>query len=439
MPDKSVPEARMFDGFLTDEYAVVNTQANVMSNPLARVGLFKNKFTTVTNSGSATTEIFQTGVFDLKNMADPASNTALNSKSPGFVKNPIDPGFEGLTHAGDYGFAWYCSDEIITFWKGLNGTAWDPAKKIQLTILFGPRNILCRSGVRSFFKISKNFNAILQVPGLEPGYLTNAKGSQNKGRWGVSINDTEISRQFKRFFGVDVPFDIVVLAAYSTGINGLNQTLLNNICTLSKVKRIIFFDCLYVSSSGNTGDAIKKIKRLNNNVQIIIYWSSLGKGNSMNAAMTDLTVVQNLAPVLSNGTNVIKLAGKPYYRCLICSRMIQSGLKDGLITLSNTALTSFHKLEAVLPPRGTVISDAVKFKSFVSAGPPSGSVALEDWYKTNKGVVNDFNKFLGVAAGNTMSPIAQIWSQKIPGWDGSVGEEVHDFLIPEFGWEYLPG
>jgi hypothetical protein len=439
MPDKSVPEARLFDGFLTDEYAAANTQGNVMGNPSARMGLFKNKFTTVTTSGSATTEIFQTGVFDLKNMADPASNAALNSKSPGFVKNPIDPGFEGLTHAGDYGFAWYCSDEIINFWKGLNGAAWDHAKKIQLTILFGPRNILCRSGVRSFFQNSKNFNAILQVPGLEPGYLTNAKGNQNKGRWGVSINDTEIARQFKSFFGVDVPFDIVVLAAYSTGINGLNQTLLNDICTLSKVKRIIVFDCLYVSSSGSTGDAIKKIKRLNNNVQIMIYWSSLGKGNSMNAAMTDLTVVQNLAPVLSNGTNVIKLAGKPHYRCLICSRMIQAGLKDGLITLSKTAETSFHKLEAVLPARGTVISDAAKFKSFVSAGPPSRSVALDDWYKTNKGTVDDFNKFLGAAAGNTASPIAQIWSQKVPGWGGSVGEEVHDFLIPEFGWEYLLG
>jgi hypothetical protein len=438
MSDKSVPEARLFDGFLSDEYAAANTTANVMSNLSARVGLFKNRFTIVGTSGSAITETFQTAVFDLKNMADPVSNAALNAATPGFVKNPIEPGFEGLSHAGDFGFAWYCSDEILNFWKGLKGAAWDPARKIRLTVLFGPRNILCRSGVRSFFQNTRNFNAILQVPGLEPGYLTNAKGARNKSRWGVAINDAEIAKQLKSFFGVDVPFAIVVLAAYSTGINGLNQTILNDICTLSGVTRVIIFDCLYVSSSGNTGDSIRKLKRLNNNVQIIIYWSSLGGGNSMNDAKTDLTVVQKLAPELSNGTNVIKLAGKPQYRCLVCSRMIQAGLKDGLVTLATAAETSFHKLEAVLPPRGTVISDAAKFSSFIPSGLPSGSVALDHWYNTNKRLVDDFLRFLDLAAGNTASPISQVWSKRVPGWAGSVGEEVHDFMIPEFGWEFLP-
>jgi hypothetical protein len=438
MPDKSLPTARIFDAYFLDEYGVVNTASNTSVDVSDRVGLSKNRFTTIAMSGSTVSETFQSGRFDLSNRADPNSNSALNPRAPDYVRNPIDAGFEGLTHSGDFGFGYYFSDATRTYGSSLNGAPWDSGKPVAISLLFGPRNILCRSGVRTFFEKTSRFSGIIQVPGVEPKYFANARGEPNKGRWGVSMTDTDIAKVLKDFFGVPVPYKVAVLAAYSTGTNGLNQTILNRIINLANVQRVIFFDCLYELSSGSTVNALKRIKSANSNVQIIIYWASVSdQSNSVSADMTQLKVVDALKPMITYSQNVIKLAGDRFYRGLTCSRIVNAGRRDGLINLSPAAEAALNDLIAVTPARGTLVSDAAKYTSFVGSL-PSSATRLDSWSSTNKAKFDAFYKFLDSNSGGSSPLINQISNNQLLGWR-SAGGETHDLLIPEFGWEFLVG
>ncbi len=426
--DKSNYDSRKLDAYFIDEYAVQNTTSNTQGNNLSsRIGLFKNRFT-INNLSPQISEEFETSTFDLANKADPKANPNLNKSSPTYIKNPIEAGFEGLTHQGDFAFSYYFSKQITNYIDNLKSKnqTWNSKIIVNLTVLFGPRNILNRSGVRTFFEKTSNYNAILQVPGVEPDYFVSNKKS-NTGRWGVSITDVDIKNAFKTHFNIDIPFKIVVLAAYSTGANGLNQTILNNIFSLNDLKRVIFFDCLYETSSGNTIDTIKKIKVLNASAQIIIYWASSPFANTLTANQQELSVVQKLPTHLSNSQNVIRLQGNHFYRYLTCCRIISAGIKDGAIVFnSDNDKQKFTQIESFLPVRGTIISDKAKFLSINKVIPP------------NTFILADLQTKFGVHLTSFLEPyIAKMHQKKLLGWASS-GGEMHDLLIPEFGWEYLP-
>ncbi|HWJ93838.1 MAG TPA: hypothetical protein VNT33_03895, partial [Telluria sp.] len=69
--------------------------------------------------------------------------------------------------------------------------------------------------------------------------------------------------------------------------------------------------------------------------------------------------------------------------------------------------------------------------------PATPHTLFEDWSAANSKVINAFSRKLGTVA--TAGSFRQLlWGNFLPGWKGGDGEEKHDLLIPEFGWEYLP-
>ena len=426
MPDKTDTKALEFDAYFVDEFGVVNIPSNV--NEKDRIGLHKSVFTDFTMSQGTIKESSRSGSETITNKADPTNNPTMTAKS-GYVRNPVE--VKGLSH----GLMFYFSEPIIDYWKSLpkDKKVWDTSKAINITLLFAVGTELNRSGIRSFFQKNNDFAAIILVPGIEPGQYEN-----NKSRWGVSLNDADIARLLKKFFSINVPYKIVILACYSPGMNGLNQTILNEIVDLKDVIRIVIFDCLYLVSSGPTVDTLKKIKYINPNVQIIIYWSSVSKSaNSLDDSNSQLLVIQQARPVVTTSSNLIKVAGKKSYRALICARIAEAGTKENLLNLSQNANKAFQALEKIIPARGDIISDKTIYKSVYGAIPAT-KVILDDWYYSNRKVVEDFYKFVDAQDGTTQSIISQIWGNALLGWHGTVGSETHDLLIPEFGWEYLP-
>jgi len=72
-----------------------------------------------------------------------------------------------------------------------------------------------------------------------------------------------------------VPYKIKVLAAFSTGSCGLNQTLLNDLVNFSDVERLVFYDCLYAQQCANTANALRNFKaKADSKLKIIVYKST---------------------------------------------------------------------------------------------------------------------------------------------------------------------
>ncbi|MEU2898081.1 hypothetical protein ACWC4E_33215 [Streptomyces sp. NPDC001273] len=98
-------------------------------------------------------------------------------------------------------------------------------------------------------------SALILVPGVEPASKTDP-------RWGVGINELDVRRLLETAVGRPVNYRISVLAAFSTGINGLNQTLAHDLVDVSRVERIVIYDCLYEQSSGGTATTLVLQRRL---------------------------------------------------------------------------------------------------------------------------------------------------------------------------------
>ncbi|GAB3931739.1 hypothetical protein [Larkinella terrae] len=424
--DKSNDKSLEFDAYFIDEFGLINDSTNV--NEPERIGLHKNIFTGLIKSGTAIIEEGQSGKIELPNMADPVSNPMLKGKST-YTRNPIEK--HGLKHTFHYYFGKEVQDYFETLKKN-KAAKWDSKQVIHLSLLFAVGTELNRHGLRTFFKNTTELTGVIVIPGIEPGFYN------NKGRWGIAISDSKIKDLLNNYFQQDVPYEINIIAAYSTGINGINQAVLNDIIDLKHIKRVIFYDCLSAQfESGFAEKTIKKLKKNNPKIHVIIYWTSI-EGNTITPDKNHLIVVQNLRPTVSTFENVIKLQGLKWYRCLICSRIIQAGIQENLLNLSSQAKDNFLELEATLPPRGSMISDEAIFKRFQGSTLASNKTVLENWYNKNKAIVEKFYRFLDNSSGNFPPIIKQIWNNAMLGYYGNVAEEVHDLLLPEFGWEYLP-
>ncbi|MET7480665.1 hypothetical protein ABZT17_40915 [Streptomyces sp. NPDC005648] len=240
--------------------------------------------------------------------------------------------------------------------------------------------------------------------------------------------------------GRTVEYRTTVAAAFSTGINGLNQTLLHNLVDVSKLERLVIYDCLYAQSSGDTAAALTLAKsRAGLKLKIVVYECTTG-GNSLTTGNELSVAVKN--PGLIPSAGIVNLFYVPAYTALITFRSLEGGIADGVLTLSSgTPLESaFNAMKGITPARGAVVSSAATWRHVFGSGPPAGKVPFETWAsdKTNLPVISGFLKFLrSKSKADTVREL--IWGNQLPGWPGGDGEENHDLLLPDFGWEYLPG
>jgi hypothetical protein len=279
--------------------------------------------------------------------------------------------------------------------------------------------------MRSRFEKLTNMQAIVQVPGDESV------------KFGISITTSQIRTVLNAFFGCDVPFKVTIIAAFSTGYNGLNQTLLNELVPLGDIERVVFFDCLYELGSGSTLQALQILKNRQPSAKIIIYQTS-EKGNSYTDATNTILSVPRKTPQLFDSRLIISnLYQRNEYISLVCFRCIHSAVQESLFApLLNWSRTYAAMEKAVSQvARGDMISNRIAFQTVFGSIPP-GKTVFADWYASNKKSVDDFSKLLG-SVKDPYSIRGVLWGQQLPGWPGGDGEEKHDLLIPEFGWEYL--
>jgi hypothetical protein len=429
-----------FDAFYKDEWGVVNDASNCSRDASARAGAHKNVFTTVV-PGPPIAERLQSFSAPFKNRANPATNAALADKS-----NPVPPGF-----SDDFTLQFYCSDTVRAYRESLRGPPPKPwTQPITLTLYFGVGTEMNRHGIRAFYKNQGNMNSFLQVQGIE------------KPQFGIAIDDAQIKTALAAFFGIDpVPYRIKVLAAFSTGSCGLNQALLNDLVNVSAVERLVFYDCLYSQQCGNTANAIRRLKgKADSKLKIVVYKAS-ECANSFKEKAEDcpdtmktkcpsfkqpkcldfnrLAVVADNPGLIDGQGIVANLFQNTSYIALVIYRALESAVDDGVVTPSGDAAKPWADMKALMAasPRGLTISNKACFKYVHGSVPTSGYTLFEDWAKTNSAVINAFYAKVGVIA-KQGSYRNLLWGNALPGWAGGDGEDKHDLLIPEFGWEYLP-
>ena len=404
------------DAYYRNEWGVLNDAKNCASNATERDGFHKNVFTTVLLTPSIV-EASGTMTGTFANRANPRTNSALRDKS-----NPVPAG-----SSDDFGFHLFVSDSVSDYFDSLGGKPWETP--INLTLYFGVGTELVRHGIRSFFRDQKGMQAILQTGGIE------------KPRFGVSIDDAQIRALLSRMFaGTSVPYRIKVIAAFSTGSCGLNQALLNDLVDVSQTERLVFYDCLYSQQCGDTAAAIKRMKgRASSRLKIVVYKVSEG-GNSFpnKKDFSRLSVVADNPGLIDAEGIAANMFQNPSYIALVIFRALEAAIDDNVVQLGATNRTPFADLTAALAsvPRGRMVSNKKVF-SLVHGSVPSNVTLFADWAKTNgKALTAFYHEVRSVA--DTGSFRNLLWSNRVPGWPGGDGEDKHDLLIPEFGWEYLP-
>jgi hypothetical protein len=412
----------MLDAYCANEMGVKDTSANVdPRHPRTVTLLTKSRFTRVEAKSDGTVrEIPESLVKSFPNQANPANNPRLVVKQ---TNAPADEPLENI---------WiYVSASTIAYKDKIGTGPWDTPVKVS--VLYAVQYEMNRHGLRAFFEARPEPSALILVPGIEP----RKKGDP---RYGVGIRDVEIAELLRSVLGRDASFEVRVIAAFSTGINGLNQTLLNKLIDISHLERVVIYDCLYTLSSGDTASALRTARSTNPSVKILVYKCTSG-GNSLEADNRLSVVAKNPGLIASDA--VIDLFYLPAYAALITFRSIEGGLADGSASLTaGSALeAAFKAMATIVPARGTVVSSKRAFKyAFGSATLPTGATYLDDWASTkaNLDIIRAFARHLGsVTKAVTIHNL--IWENELPGWRGGDGEENHDLLLPDFGWEFLPG
>ena len=93
-------------------------------------------------------------------------------------------------------------------------------------------------GLRNFFADTR-VCVLIGVSGFESGWDNVPKA------WGVGISAAIIRRLFDDAGLKGMPYQVEVMAGYSTGYRGLNLTAINKLVDLSKLRRFIYLDAFY--------------------------------------------------------------------------------------------------------------------------------------------------------------------------------------------------
>ena len=417
----------LLDAYTADEVGARNAANNLdsrfVTGPFPRTGLYKSKFTVVTGTvpGSILEQPQTTIAHGVANRANPRVTTGLRVPQTNIPASLAD------THD-----VWlYLSPSTVRYAGGLGSAPW--TQPIHVSIIYAVNYEMNRHGLRSALAGSAGLSAIIQVPGIEP--------QGNMPRYGVAISDADIRSILQMALRRNAPYTVDVLAAFSTGINGLNQTLLNDLVALGSLKRIIVYDCLYLFSSGSTADALRRAISQARSARILTYKCTTG-GNSLTNSNQLAVVIQNPGLIASQGIIDLFYPFPPAYSALITYRSIEGGIAGGIITIppGSPLADDYAALGAVIPRRGTVVSSRQAY-SFGYAGstPPAttGLTFLEDWSKANKSAIVKFYRHIG-SKSRTGTIRDLIWNNFLPGWPGGDGEENHDLLLPDFAWEFLP-
>lgn len=401
---RSTPSGLSFDAFYIDEFGRVNEDSNTVSNVEARKGFHKNRFTSVIEINGVKSETSNFASITFDNQANPNENSSLIVKQHGCPAKGHDKRSANF----------YFSNSVITYWQTTLSAKKKWETPINLTVLFAVGTELNRHGLRNFFESQTNMQGIVVIAGVEAP-------RDNPVQIGVSPSTAILKTELEKLFGMEVLFNVKVLAAFSTGFCGLNSCLQNELLELSGVERLIFYDCLYLAGADvSTVAAVHKLQsKVDKSKFKLLAYKCTRCGNTFADAATvkckDSTEV-NLHPQLttlfaSNRKGLIEnLFYNPAYVYLITHRILSAAFEDHVVAFPNEPFKkAFEELKAVMPKRGYMISNLDAFKyAFGSNADISKLTVFNDWANTNKVKLREFGKFLGTKE-NANSVRGLIW------------------------------
>jgi len=413
-----------FDAFYIDEFGRLNDDSNTFTDSDARKGFHKSRFTNVFEMDGVKYETSNFATIYFPNQANPNENSNLIFKQHGCPPKGQDNRSASL----------YFSNSVIAYWQTVLSQKKEWESPINLTVLFAVGTELNRHGLRTFFESQSNMQGIIVISGIEVP-------RDNPVRIGVSPSTEILQKELDSIFGVKVQFRVKVLAAFSTGYCGLNICIQNELLNLSEVERLVFYDCLYLQGADcNTAMSVQKLrsKADSSKFKLIAYKCTQNANSFVNKDKIDLH--PQLVSLFPNKKGLVEnLYYNKFYIYTITHRILNSAFEDKIISFPNeTFKNAFEELKMVMPKRGYMISNIKTFKYVFGPNADVSKLTLfEDWCLLNEKKLKEFGKFLG--SKNVPTSIrGLLWQNTLPGWGGGDGEENHDLLIPEFGWEYLP-
>lgn len=372
------------------------------------------------------------------------------------------------------------------------------APSAKITLLFGVGGDLNRHGVRHYFDGSTD-RIIVNVPGTE-GYESSharlVRGDPFRGKhWAVGITRAQIERLLERA-GVTTPWEIDIVAAFSTGYRGLYATIMNTLLPdeemvnpttttatvdgeiatatdytpavppgtmlgtkLANVKRLVIFDCLYRDDTVKVGapntliDVLTRLTKLASSRSAsdpieFIYYEATTAGstdtfrpfgsNFAKLGVTDevrATYRLDFRALRENPASPASPEGIAWL-AVIMSRLLNEALNDHLIDP-----TFFNQKLDTAPYRGAkdVINGMIT------------RIGTDDWKRgkitsaaTPRAGQRSYRTFLEAAERtpfrNTMGLLLRdfITPFLLLGWGAwNLGEVAHDGLLVEFAWEGL--
>lgn len=419
--------ALAFDAYYSDEFGCVNDDQNTIVDVDARKGFHKSRFTSVFARGGRQVEQSATSTFTFDNQANPNENTSLIVKQRG-----CPPKGQDKRHA-----TIYFANSVMTYWQSILAAKAKWATPINLTVLFAVRTQMNRCGLRSFFEAQTNMQGLVVISGVEAP-------RDNPVQIGVSPSTAVLKVELAKLFGMDVTFRIRVLAAFSTGYCGLNSCLQNELLDLFEVERLVFYDCLYLA--GADVSTIAAVQKLRSKVdkgkfKLLAYKCTRGGNNMADAAAVKLH--PQLVALFSGGPHglIENLCYARAYALLVTHRILSTAFEDHVVAFpSESFKKAFEDLKAGMPKRGYMISNLDAYRYVFGASVDiSKRTVFADWARSNTQALRQFWKFLGTSR-DANSIRGLIWQNRLPGWIivAPDGEENHDLLLSEFGWEYLP-
>ena len=108
----------------------------------------------------------------------------------------------------------------------------------RLSLFFGVEPEMTLFRLREFFANETN-SVLITIPGVESGWTGVFSA------FGFGISTTIIKDLLKEATLENIAFTVEVMAGYSTGYRGLNQTIINEAVDLSHLTRVIYLDAWY--------------------------------------------------------------------------------------------------------------------------------------------------------------------------------------------------
>jgi len=243
--------------------------------------------------------------------------------------------------------------------------------KARVALFFGTGIEMGLFRLSEFFANETN-SVLITVSGVEAGWSGIFEG------FGYGIS-TQIINDLMTLAGLPgISFSVEVMAGYSTGYRGVNQTIINQLVDLTNLRRLIYFDAWYHHDDHPMpATSFQYFKKLTQwavdtaftsspSAQLIVYAYTPGGVPRKNPAITDPNKEspprEEITPYITKyGANVqfidfnFKFNGKPHIddqlEKICLARLIQLGTGAGF--QKSAVKPGLQKLIDVLPARGS--------------------------------------------------------------------------------------